>query len=119
MKKLLAMLLLAGTTAQAAFVPVAVTHQNMAPVRNVDVRTRTAQAIADRAAQGYHYATVDMDDTTWKEEKAIMKELQAAGYEVDFGNSHHTYGWNAINGALIIRWVPRHEESWFPLFSDK
>lgn len=114
MKNLLSSLLVA-----AVFLPAAVTHQNMSPVRNTDVRTRTAQTIAERSAAGYHYAAVDMDGASWKEEKQIKKELEAAGYDVDFGNDHHVYGWNAINGALIIRWVSRHDEPWFPLLADR
>lgn len=119
MKNLMAgLVVLAVSTANAGgFVPAADTFKTMPVTRNAaDIRTRTAQAIAERAAAGYHYASVDMDDTSWKEEKAIMKELQAAGYDVDFGNDHHVYGWNKLNGALVIRWVDRHTE---PLFGDR
>jgi hypothetical protein len=116
MKNLLAgLLVMAVSTANAGgFLPASETLKAMAPTRNdVDVRERTAQTIATRAAQGYHYASVDMDGASWKEENKIKKELEAMGYDVDFGNDHHVYGWNNINGALVIRWVPRHTE---PLF---
>lgn len=118
MKNLMAgLVVLAVSTANAAsFVPAVSTAQTMPAKRNIDMRALTAQVIAERAALGYHYASVDMNDTTWKEEKAIMKELQAAGYDVDFGNDHRVYGWNSLNGALVIRWVDRHTE---PLFGDR
>lgn len=117
MKNLMAgLLVLAVSTANAGgFVPASATNGSMAPQR-IDIRTAVANQIAARAAAGYHYASVDMDGATWKEEKAIMKELQALGYDVDFGNDHHVYGWNSLNGALVIRWVDRHTE---PLFGDR
>lgn len=109
------LLVLTATVSNAAFIPASDTLKNMAP-QKLDARTRAAQEIAARAAAGYHYASVDMDGATWKEEKQIMKELQAAGYDVSLGNDHHVYGWNNLNGALVIRWVDRHTE---PLFGDR
>lgn len=114
MKNIIAgLLVLAVSTANAAtFIPASDTHAAMSS-QLIDFRTRTAQEISARAAAGYHYASVDMDGATWKEEKALMKELQALGYDVDFGNGHNVYGWNALNGALVIRWVPRASEPFF------
>lgn len=114
MKNLMAgLLVLAATTANAGgFVPATVTKGNMAP-QLIDIRTSVADQIAARTAAGYHYASVDMDGATWKEEKAIMKELQGLGYEVDFGNDHRVYGWNSLNGALVVRWG---EKRWGPIF---
>ena len=91
-------------TANAYFVPASVTKQNQAP-QLMDIRESVSQQIAARSAMGYHFASVDMDGANWKVENEIMKELQAAGYEVDYGNDHHVYGWNSLNGALVIRWV--------------
>lgn len=102
MKKLIGLLLL-SSVCNAAFVPAAVTKQNQAP-KLIDVRLRVEKIIAARTEQGYHYASIDMDGANWKTENQIMKELQALGYVVDYDNDHHTFGWNSLNGALLIRW---------------
>jgi hypothetical protein len=116
MKNLMAgLLVLVATVGNATFIPASDTLKGMAPQR-LDARTRTAQEIAARAAAGYHYASVDMDDVSFKEEKQIALDLQSLGYAVEFGNDHHVYGWNNLNGALVIRWVDRHTE---PLFGDR
>lgn len=114
MKRLIGLLVLTASTVNAAgFLPATVTKANQAP-QLIDVRTRTAQEIAARSAAGYYYASVDMDGASWAEEKAIMKDLQALGYDVDFGNDHHVYGWNKLNGALVIRWGG--PKRWGPIF---
>lgn len=115
MKKLIGCLLLLSSVSNAAFVPAAVTKQNQAP-KLIDVRLRVEKIIAARTEAGYHYASVDMDDASFKTEKAIMKELQALGYEVDFDNDHHTYGWNSLNGGIVIRWG---EKSLGPIFGSR
>lgn len=102
MNKLIGLLLL-SSVCNAAFVPAITTKQNQA-TKLMDVRERTAAEIQARAAAGFHFASVDMDGASWKEEKLIMKELQAQGYKVSFENDHHVYGWNALNGGLLIKW---------------
>lgn len=103
MKKLIGCLLLLSSVCNAAFVPATVTKQNQA-TKLMDVRLRVEKIIAARAEQGYHYASVDMDGASFKTEKVIMNELRALGYVVDFDNDHHTFGWNDLNGALLVKW---------------
>lgn len=103
MNKLLALVILSVSTANAGLFPATVARDSM-PAQLIDVRERTALEIKARAAAGYNYASVDMDGATWKTENIIMQELIALGYEVDYGNDHHVYGWNKLNGALVIRW---------------
>lgn len=102
-KMLVAVLLAGVSVSHAAFVPAHVTKSNQSPVLT-DVRERTASQIAARSAAGYHYASVDMDGATWRVENQIKRELEALGYFVDYDNSHNTFGWNSLNGALLIKW---------------
>lgn len=105
MNKLMAgLLVLAIGTANAAFVPASETKQNQA-TQLMDIRERVAQQIASRTAAGYHFVAVDMDGASWKVENQIMKELQDAGYDVSYTRDHKVYGWNSLNGALLVRWV--------------
>lgn len=104
MKNVIAgLLLLATGTAGAAFVPASVTKENQAP-QVIDIRLSAERQIAARAAAGYHFASVDMDGATWKIENEILKELQALGYKVKLGDDKHVYGWNSLNGALVVTW---------------
>lgn len=115
-RKAISLMVLAASVSNAIdFLPASVTKAAQAP-QLMDIRTRTAQEIAARTAAGYHYASVDMDGASFKTEKALMKELQALGYDVDFGNDHHVYGWNSLNGALVIRWG---EKRWGPIFGSR
>ncbi len=92
------------STANAVFVPASETRQSQAP-QIIDIRTSVTQQIAARTLAGYHFVSIDMDGATWKVENEIMKELRTAGYSVEYGNDHHVYGWNSLNGALVVRWV--------------
>lgn len=103
MKKLIGCLILLSSVCHAEFVPASVTKQSQT-AQLIDVRARTAIQIKARAEAGYSYASIDMDGASWKTEKAIMKELQALGYNVDFDNGHQTFGWNSLNGALVVKW---------------
>lgn len=104
MKNILAgLLVLAVTTANAAFIPASVTKQNQA-TQLMDVRLRVEKQIALRTEEGYHYVSVDMDGTSFKTMKIIMGELDAAGYAVDFDNGRQVFGWNDLNGAILIKW---------------
>lgn len=102
MKKLMGLLLL-SSVCNAAFIPAAVTKQNQA-AQLIDIRESTALQIAARAAAGYHFVSVDMDGANWKTENAIMKELKEMGYAVKLTTDDHVYGWNNVNGALLIKW---------------
>lgn len=102
MKSLIAVVLL-SSVCNAAFIPAAVTKQNQA-TQLMDIRESTARQIAARAAAGYHFVSVDMDGANWKTENVIMKELQDLGYAVKLTTDDHVYGWNSVNGALLIKW---------------
>jgi hypothetical protein len=105
MKNLLAVVVVVSLSGmvQASFVPASVTKQNQAS-SIIDIRENVARQIKARAEAGYHYASVDMDGASWKTMKEIMTELESLGYTVHYGNDHHVYGWNNLNGALVIRW---------------
>lgn len=103
MKKLIGLLVLVSSVGNAAFVPASVTKQNQAS-QLMDIRESTAKQIELRASAGYHFVCVDMDGADWKTENIIMKELQALGYNVKITEDSHVYGWNNVNGALLIKW---------------
>lgn len=101
-RKVAGMLVLAVSVSNAAVIPGAgqvVTSAGLTPIR-----TRVADRIAYASTNGYHYVSVDMDGINFKQEKELMKELQGQGYRVDFCNDRHVFGWNSLNGGLLIRW---------------
>lgn len=103
MKKLIGCVVLLSSVCNASFVPATVTKQNQAPML-MDIRESTEKQIALRAATGYHFVSVDMDGASWKTEQLIMNELQGLGYKVEITTDDHVYGWNKVNGALLINW---------------
>lgn len=95
-------MLLAVSVSNAAVIPGAgqvITSSGLTPIT-----ARVADRIQYAAANGFHYVNVDMDGLNFKQEKALMKELQGLGYTVDFCNDRHVFGWNSLNGGLLIRW---------------
>lgn len=103
MKKLIGSVLLLSSVCHAAFVPATVTKQNQAP-KMIDIRESVARQIEARTVAGYHFVSVDMDGASWNTENVIAKELQSLGYTVEITTDDHVYGWNKVNGALLINW---------------
>lgn len=102
MKAFLAVLLVAGSL-NAAVMPASQARAGMSKGLT-PIYDRIQNQIQFATSNGLHYVAVDMDGTTFKEQNRIMKELQGLGYTVTLTADHHVFGWNALNGGLLIKW---------------